>query len=55
MIEEEIEITRIVEKKQGKEKDLIEIKTVEEIVSRRFYKYLKVFKKDSEGIPTRML
>jgi len=29
MVKEEIEITRIVEKKQGEEEDLIEIKTVE--------------------------
>jgi len=29
MVKEEIEITRIVEKKQGEEEDLIKIKTVE--------------------------
>ena len=44
-VEKEIEIVKIVEKKQSKEKDLIEIRTVEEIVSKRFYKYLKMFKK----------
>jgi len=45
----EIEIVRMVEEKQDKEKDLIEIRMVEEMVSRRFYKYLKVFeKKESE-------
>ena len=35
----------MVEEKQKEEKDLIKIRTVEEIVSRRFYKYLKVFEK----------
>jgi len=40
-----MEIVRIVEEKQEEEEDLIEIKTVEKIVSRRFYKYLKVFDK----------
>jgi len=40
-----MKIVRIVEEKQEEEEDLIEIKTVEKIVSRRFYKYLKVFDK----------
>jgi len=35
----------MVEEKQKEEKDLIKIRTVEEMVSRRFYKYLKVFEK----------
>ena len=44
----------IVEEKQDKEKDLIRIRMVEEMVSRWFYKYLKVFeKKKSERMPTR--
>jgi len=55
--EEEIAIARIVEKKKEErdgEKDLIELRTVEEIVPRQFYKYLKVFeKKESERIPMR--
>jgi len=40
-----MKIARIVEKKQEEEEDLIEIRMVEEIVSRRFHKYLKVFEK----------
>jgi len=52
-MEEEIVIAKIVEEKE-EEEDLIELKTVEEIVPRQFYKYLKVFeKKESERIPTR--
>jgi len=43
-VEEEMEIVRMIEEKQ-KEEDLIKIRTVEEIVSRRFHKYLKVFEK----------
>jgi len=43
IVEEEMEIARIEEKEE--EEDLIEIRTVEEMVFRRFYKYLKVFKK----------
>ena len=47
-VEEEMEIVRMIEEKQ-KEEDLIEIRLVEEMVSRRFHKYLKVFeKKESE-------
>ena len=39
----------MIEEKQKEEEDLIEVRTVEEMVSRRFYKYLKVFeKKESE-------
>ena len=43
IVEEEMEIARIIEEK--KEEEVIEIRTVEEIVFRRFCKYLKVFKK----------
>ena len=57
MTEEEVIIVRIVEEKEEErhdEEDLIELKTVEEMVPRRFHKYLKVFeKKESERIPTR--
>ncbi len=35
----------MIEEKQKEEKDLIEIRTVEKMVPRRFHKYLKVFKK----------
>jgi len=45
IIEKKIEIARIVEEKQDEEEYLIEIRTVEEIVPRRFHKYLKVFEK----------
>ncbi len=39
----------MVETKQDEEEDLIKIRTVREIVPRRFHKYLKVFeKKESE-------
>ena len=39
----------MIEEKQEEEKDLIEIRMVKEIVSRRFHKYLKMFeKKESE-------
>ena len=54
MIEEEKMIARIVKEKENKEKDLIELRATEEMVLRRFHKYLKVFeKKDSERILTR--
>jgi len=44
----------MVEEKQKEEEDLIEIRTVEKMVPRRFYKYLKVFeKKKSERMLTR--
>ena len=53
-VKKEIEIVRMIEEKQEEEEDLIEIRTVEEMVPRRFYKYLKVFeKKKSERMPTR--
>jgi len=49
-----MKIVRIVKEKQKEKEDLIEIRTVEEIVSRRFYKYLKMFKKkESKRILTR--
>jgi len=39
---------------EEKKEDLIEIRTVEEMVPRRFYKYLKVFeKKELEKMPTK--
>ena len=54
MIEEEKMIARIVEEKENEEEDLIELRATEEMVPRRFHKYLKVFeKKDSERMPTR--
>jgi len=55
MIEEEMEIIRMVEeKKQEKEKYLINIMTVKEMVLRRFHKYLKMLeKKESERMLTR--
>jgi len=41
-------------KKEEEEEDLIELRATEEMVPRRFHKYLKVFeKKDSERMPTR--
>ena len=53
-IEEEKMIARIVEEKETEEKDLIELRATEEMVPRRFHKYLKVFeKKDSERMLTR--
>jgi len=36
-----MEIARIIEEKQKEEEDLIKIRMVEEIVSRRFHKYLR--------------
>ena len=56
IVEKEIEIAKIVEEKQNEEEDLIEIRTVEEMVPKRFYKYLKVFeKKESERMPTKKI
>ena len=53
-VEEEIKIARMIEEKQEKKEDLIEIRIVREIFSRRFYKYLKVFeKKKSKRMPIR--
>jgi len=49
-----MEITRMIEEKEEKEEDLIEIRIVEKMVLRRFHKYLKIFKKKkSEKILTR--
>ena len=54
IVKKGIEIIRIMEEKQEEEKDLIKIRIVEEIVSRRFHKYLKVFeKKKLERMPMR--
>jgi len=56
IVEKEIKIARITKKKQEKEEDLIEIRIVKEIISRRFHKYLKIFKrKDLERIPIRKI
>ena len=53
-IEEEKMIARIVEEKENEQEDLIELRATEEMVPRRFHKYLKVFeKKDSERMLTR--
>ena len=53
-VEKEMEKGRIIEEKQDEEDDLIEIRTVEEMVPGRFYKYLKVFeKKKTERMPMR--
>jgi len=55
-VEEEMEIARMVEEKQDKEENLLEIRTVEEMVLKRFHKYLKVFeKKESERMSTRKI
>jgi len=55
-MEKEMKIARMIEEKQEEEENLIEIRTVEKIVSRRFHKYLKVFeKKKSERIPMRKI
>ena len=52
--EEEKMIARIVEEKENEKEDLIELRVTEEMVPRRFHKYLKVFeKKESERMPTR--
>ena len=55
IIEKEMEIAKMVEeKKQEKEKDLINIITVKEMVLRMFHKYLKMLeKKESERMLTR--
>jgi len=54
MIKEEKTIARIMEEKEEEEEDLIELRATEEMVPRRFHKYLKVFeKKDSERMLTR--
>jgi len=52
MTEEEITIARIVAKREeelDEEEDLIELRATEEMVPKRFHKYLKMFeKKDLE-------
>ena len=54
MIEEEKTIARILEEKEDKEEDLIELRAIEEMVSKQFHKYLKVFEeKDSKRMPMR--
>ena len=53
-IEEEKTIVRIMEEKEEEEEDLIELRATDEMVPRRFHKYLEVFeKKDSERMPMR--
>ena len=53
-IEEEKTIARIMEENEDEEEDLIELRVTEEIVPRRFHRYLKVFeKRDLERMPTR--
>ena len=55
MTDKEIVVAKIVEEKEeerNKEEDLIELRTVEEMVPRWFHKYLKVFEKnESKRIP----
>ena len=47
-------IARIVEEKENEDENLIELRATEEMVPKRFHKYLKVFeKKDSERMLTR--
>ena len=47
-------IERIMKEIEEEEKDLIELRTTDEMVPRQFHKYLKVFeKKDSEKMLTR--
>ena len=42
------------EEKEEEEEDLIELRATDEMVPRRFYKYLKMFeKKESERMPIR--
>jgi len=49
MIEKVKMIERIIEENENEEEDLIELRVTDEMVSRQFHKYLKVFeKKDSE-------
>jgi len=53
-IEEEKTIARIMEEKEDEEEDLIELRATEEIVPKRFHRYLKMFeKRDLERMPTR--
>ena len=55
-IEEEKMIARIVEEKENEEEDLIKLRATEEMVPKRFHKYLKLFeKKESERMPTRKI
>ena len=51
MIEKVKMIERIMEEKENEEENLIELRATDEMVPRRFHKYLKVFeKKNSERI-----
>jgi len=52
-VEEEIEIVRVVGKKEN---NLLEIRMVEKMISKRFHEYFKIFeKKVSERISMRKL
>jgi len=42
----------MIEEKEEKKEDLIEIRIVEKIVLRKFYKYLKVFEKKYYNLKT---
>ena len=54
IVEEKMEIIRIIEEKKKEKEDLIKIRMVEEIVPRKFHKYLKAFeKKESKRMLTR--
>ena len=56
MTDEEIAIARIVAEKEKEldKEDMIVVRKIEEMVSRQFHKYLKVFeKKESERMPMR--
>ena len=47
-------IARVGKEKENEQEDLIELRVTEEMVLRRFHKYLKVFeKKELERMPTR--
>ena len=53
-IEEVKMIERVLKEKKEKEEDLIEIRAIDKMVPRQFYKYLKVFeKKNLKKMPMR--
>ena len=54
MIEEVKIIEKIMKEKENEEEDLIELRAMDEMIPRQFYKYLKMFeKKDSKRMLTR--
>lgn len=55
IVKNKMEIVRMVKEKQKEDEELIEIVMVEEIVSRRFHEYMKVFEKKLKKILTRIL